>query len=300
MEITSGLDGEPQLPLREWACVHAELEWIYDQEVAPQYRDWTSRGQRRGYWAWYVRSGQARVVTGDGVVSQAEAGMWLFPPNEPLRQVFAPGTRILSVHFACQWPSGENMLAEGGGLVVSGARFPQLLRRAEQLERVVRRHFPEPDTRYYSRFADYEHFLEFQALFLRWLAVWLKARKVLGAQAGRMAGGDDRVLRAVRTLNNAALNAGFPKADLESETGLGEAHLGRLFFAEYAVSPRKYWEHRRLRHARASLETSSAPVKEIAYSLGFRSDAHFVVWFRDRVGQRPKEYRVMHREKDDS
>lgn len=285
----------PQLPLREWACVHAELVWIYESLVEPRFRDFQARG-RPGHWAWYIRAGQARVTPAHGgAVLEARPGEWIFPPEDGFRQEFSGDARILSVHFACQWPSGEDMLASGEGLVVPGERYPQLLRRAEQLEHLVSRHF-QPDTRHYSHFSEYEQFLDFQVVFLRWLSLWMRLRREYGARPNRLSVGDDRVLRAISSLNNAPLQDGFPQATLEAATGLGETHLGRLFFAEHGMTPRKYWEQRRLRVARASLETSNLPIKELAYSLGFRSDAHFVVWFRDRVGQRPKEYRTHHRE----
>jgi AraC-like DNA-binding protein len=33
------------------------------------------------------------------------------------------------------------------------------------------------------------------------------------------------------------------------------------------------------------------PIKEIAFRLNFRSDSHFVIWFRRLTASRPGEYR---------
>jgi len=67
--------------------------------------------------------------------------------------------------------------------------------------------------------------------------------------------------------------------------------LNQLFFAEFGMTSRKYWDRRRLEFAKQCLETSPMPVKELSYRLGFRSDSHFVVWFRRLTGSRPGEYR---------
>ena len=54
-------------------------------------------------------------------------------------------------------------------------------------------------------------------------------------------------------------------------------------------------EAQRLAAARGYLETSLMPIKEVAYSLGFRSDSHFMMWFKQHLGKRPMEYRNSHR-----
>ena len=33
------------------------------------------------------------------------------------------------------------------------------------------------------------------------------------------------------------------------------------------------------------------PMKEISFRLNFRSDSHFVIWFRRLTGSRPGDYR---------
>lgn len=67
--------------------------------------------------------------------------------------------------------------------------------------------------------------------------------------------------------------------------------LNQLFFAEFSLTTRKYWDRRRLDFAKQCLETSLMPMKEISYRLNFRSDSHFVVWFRRQTGSRPSDYR---------
>lgn len=285
----------PDLPLREWACIHSQLDWIYDHEVPAAYRDrWIDKSQG-GYSAWFLREGRVRVETVSGRTLEAGRGQWLFAPNEPLHQQFSDEARILSLHFLCQWPSGENILSETGGLVVEGKQFPLLEHKAVQLERMVRRHVPGAERQYASRFLDLDTFLAFHTLFLRWLRQWFRVFKSRGAGLSRLAADDDRLLRAVRCLNTAPLSDPLPHALLTQSSGLSAAHLNRLFVTEYGLTIRKSWDNRRLAFARTCLETSRMPVKEIAYNLGFKSDSHFMMWFKKHTGKRPKEYRQTHR-----
>lgn len=281
--------------MREWAYLRSQLEWIYDHEVPAAYREREVNKERSGYWAWYLREGFVSVFTSSGRRYEAGPGMWLFVPTEQMTQRFSADARILSLHFLCQWPSGENILSGNGGLVFAGAEHPALESKATRLERMVRRSLPEADTRYYSCFSDYEQFLSFHVLFHQWLIDWFGIQKQHGADFSRLLTKDDRLLKAMRCLNMAPLRDGLPQKALLKETGLGPAQLNRMFAAEYGMTVRKSWEQRRLKEAQCHLETSLMPVKEIAYSLGFRSDSHFMMWFKQLTGKRPKEYRQQHR-----
>lgn len=282
---------DPNLPLREWACIHAQLDWIYDHEVPAAYRDRLIDKGREGYSAWFLRQGHVHVETTSGHILEAGPGQWMFVPTEHLHQRFSQDARILSLHFLCQWPSGENILSETGGLVVDGSNFPLLEHKAVQLERMVRRHVPGAERHYASRFLDFDKFLAFHTLFLRWLRQWFQVQKSRGAGLSRLAAGDDRLLRAVRCLNTSPLSSPLPQALLEKLSGLSATHLNRLFVTEYGLTIRKSWDNRRLAFARTCLETSRMPVKEVAYNLGFKSDSHFMMWFKKHTGKRPKEYR---------
>jgi AraC-like DNA-binding protein len=285
----------PQVPLREWASIHTELHWIYDHEVPERYLNYRVEGPQSENRAWLINSGSARVITASGETSYAGPGTWLFPPRESFRQQFSAGAQILSIHFLCMWPSGEGLFSGRECVVVESRKHPALERRARQLEHMARKYLPEAGTRYYERLADYSRFLSLHTLFLKWLMIWVEVQKQAGIGFTRLSAGDDRVMRAIRCLNNAPLREGYPRDALMRETGLSEAHLNRLFYAEFGMTTAKCWEKRRLLDAKRYLETSHIPIKEIAYSLGFRSDSHFMLWFKKATGKRPTEYRKVHR-----
>lgn len=282
------------LPLHEWAALKAELVWIYDREVPPQMRNWQGPGNGMpGYRLWLIRRGRV-LMKRKSRIHEAGAGEWIVPVSQAREVSFSDDTHILSIHFLCQWPSGENILREVEGRKIASAARPELERLAVRLHRHLRRQFPasEPGAHVYShRASSCTDFLECQALFLRWLAAWIEAEVDAGARLTRLASGEDRPFQAARFLNQAPLGEGFPESGLQRETGLGMMRLNQLFLAEFGVTTRKYWDRRRLEAARQCLETSQMAMKEIACLLGFRSDSHFVVWFRRLAGRRPGDYR---------
>ena len=286
---------QPQLPFHEWACLRTELRWVYERAVS---RDvWHSDWDRRmGHWAWYVRQGHARIVSASGEYEAAE-GEWLFLPREVSHQDFADGTVLLSLHFLCQWPSGENIFANKGGARFDASEAPLLLSMGKRLERLVRRLFPEADVRFTKQRMAYPVFLNFQTYFMRWLHLWFQLQLKYGARLTRLEPGDDRPLRMARCLNEAPLDRGFPREWLREETGLSEVHVSRIFLREFGMTPRRYWEKRRFEFAKICLKTGTAPVKEVGYQLGFRSPSHFVDWFQKHAGASPKTYRLLEKKR---
>jgi AraC-like DNA-binding protein len=73
--------------------------------------------------------------------------------------------------------------------------------------------------------------------------------------------------------------------------GLSQSHLERLFTARYGITPRHFFERRRANVARQLIETTTAPIKEIAFRLGFSTLAHFSTWFRRSTGESPRQAR---------
>ena len=280
----------PILTFHQWSYLRSELIWIYDHPVPREFHH-AKWDRTEGHWAWYVRKGRAKVTSDSGTLT-ATAGMWLFVPREEAHQDFSPDIHLLSVYFLCQWPSGENLFVHKGGAVLKGSGYPQLARVAERLERLVRKNIPEADIRYATQTGDYSMFLRLQRQFFLWLDLWFKARISCGASLTRLHAGDDRAIRAIRCLNDAPLDRGFPLSWLMEETGgLSLSHLDRIFVQEFSLTTRKYWERRRMQEAKIYLETSMLPIKEIGHRTGFHSDAHFVIWFKRLVGQSPLQYR---------
>lgn len=282
----------PNLTLHEWACIRTELVWAYRHPPVSK-GTVTVCDHRHGNWAWFFEHGHGWVKSPSGQLD-VSAGMWLIPPREKVERFFSEDSSILSIHFDCQWPSGLEVIATTEGLALSGDRHPDLLRCGHRLERMVRKHFPgdmAAHTNQPRQSSDFELFLRFQAQFLNWMAAWYHVRVQNGASLTRLQTDDDRALRVLRCLNTAVIDGGYPRKELVAVAGLSEVHLNRVFLRAYGISPRKFWDNRQLQLAKRLLETSNAPVKEIAFRIGFRSVSHFVVWFRRFCGLPPGGFR---------
>jgi AraC-like DNA-binding protein len=280
------------LTLHEWACIRTELIWAYRHP--PLSKGTVSLcDHRHGNWAWYFERGYGWVKAPSGRLD-ASAGMWMIPPREKAERFFSEDCSIISIHFDCQWPSGLEVIASTQGLVIPDEAFPELLRRGRRLERMVRKHFPgdaAAHTNQPTQCSDFDLFLRFQAEFLNWMAGWYCVRVQNGARLSRRQTDDHRALRVLRCLNTALIDGGYPRKELVAAAGLSEVHLNRVFLRAYGISPRKFWDSRQLQVAKRLLETSNAPVKEIAFGIGFRSVSHFVVWFRRFCGLSPGVFR---------
>ena len=282
-----------QLPLHEWTSLRSELVWIYDRAVDPRYR--TARvNVQPGYRAWLIRRGSVAITSGRRRTI-ARPGTWVMLPETFTEQQFSSNAHIISVSFLCQWPSGEGLLRIHEPILAASRSYPALERDAQTCHRLLRRQFPDAggpeEMAYGNQSSDYMSFLRIHGLFQNWLADWFHCCMENAAQLTRLSSGDTRPFQAARCLNQAPLDRAFPAEWLQRETGLGLMRLNQLFFREFGLTTRKYWDRRRLDFARQCLETSAMPIKEISYRLNFRSDSHFVIWFRRLTGSRPGDYR---------
>ena len=63
------------------------------------------------------------------------------------------------------------------------------------------------------------------------------------------------------------------------------------FFDTFKTSPGKWLMTKRLEHARVLIETTEAPVSEVAANAGFKNTSHFVRIFKETYGKPPLQYR---------
>ncbi|HEY9250418.1 MAG TPA: helix-turn-helix domain-containing protein [Rariglobus sp.] len=280
----------PNRSLHEWASLQTELIWVYDQVIAPEFRHFSAAAERTGYWARYVRAGRIVLTGAEGRIV-AGPGQWLTGEREKGAIDVTDDAHILSIHFLCQWPTGDNFFGKTGVRMIKDAECPGLRRQAEILERSVRRRHGS-QAGYGREQAAYPDFLRQQALFLNWLATWCEALAAQGCQPAYGGSDDERLTRVVRRLNESPLAAGFPKALLRAEAKLSAGQLDLTFAQAFGLSPWRYWERRRLEHAKRRLAQVEIPVKQVAYELGFKSDAHFVAWFRRLAGDAPGRFRA--------
>ena len=102
---------------------------------------------------------------------------------------------------------------------------------------------------------------------------------------------DLTVRRAMRIIDG-SLASGLHLADLARSVDLSASRLWHMFRTQTGVSPAAYARRARMQRAAELLVLSKHSVKEIAFSVGFRSSSHFVRAFRRAYGMPPRQYRA--------
>lgn len=277
-------------PTLRWSSLRSELLWVWDAPVASTALH-VSDDHRHGYWVWLLREGKVTITMGDRMW-EAHAGQWLVSPHGSTVQHFSSDARILSIHFRCEWPTGENLFVQNDAVIFEAKDYPVLERSGSRLERLVSRHFPGVRIEFLQQETNYPVFLKMQQRFLQWLIDFFEVMTEQKRTLSRGGSGDERLWRAAEYLHTSPLDGPFPAEQLQRETSLGRAQLDRLFWKEFGTTTREYWERLKQESATASLESTSMSIKEIGYRLGFKQPSHFTKWFTRRTGKTPQHCRA--------
>lgn len=279
-------------PIHVWAGLRTELIWIYEGLVHPLNRR-RQTDHSQGYWVWLMQQGSVEVKFGRRVL-RAQAGDCLVTPHGLMQQTFSDDARILSLHFSCQWPTGERLFVESGGLVFRLSLHPVFLAKARGLARLVGSLMPVSTDVHFTRQAvPFSSFLLLQRLFTEWLQTFSETLVDLGyTYSAQNQSTDSRLLHAVRCMKEAPLSSEFPAEPIRQETGLGRSQLDRLFLQAFGMTTRSYWNRRKLESAKALLTTTVSPIKELGFRLGFKQASHFTKWFHTQTGLNPAAFRT--------
>lgn len=80
--------------------------------------------------------------------------------------------------------------------------------------------------------------------------------------------------------------------DLAKHLSLSVNYVGQLFKNQMNCSFHEYLNILRLKYACNLLATSDLPVKEVAYTAGYRSTEYFLYVFKKTMGMTPSQYRL--------
>jgi transcriptional regulator GlxA family with amidase domain len=99
-----------------------------------------------------------------------------------------------------------------------------------------------------------------------------------------------RVKRAIAYMD-ARIAEPITLCELGCAVGLSQMYFAARFRAATGLSPHACLLQRRVEHAKVLLSTTSLSVADIAFSVGFRTQAHFTTVFKRLVEETPNRWR---------
>ena len=179
--------------------------------------------------------------------------------------------------------------------MLPAADWPQLERRTRVLLRQVMRKFPGAANQLPWTTGNLSDYLALQDVFASWLREFVATMLASGATASRLGQVDSRVLQALQTLDDLPVNRPLDQTWLAGEVRLSPSQLDRLFGKQFGLTPRQYFDRRKLGRAMDLIRGAPLSIKQIAYETGFRSLPYFSRWFQARTGLSPRAFKKVGR-----
>ncbi|RKP55682.1 helix-turn-helix domain-containing protein [Pararobbsia silviterrae] len=101
-------------------------------------------------------------------------------------------------------------------------------------------------------------------------------------------------MRKVLAFIDANLGRPLSLQTIADASGLSKMHFAALFRASTGLSPSEFVAQRRIERAQDLLRTTPMQVVDVAFSLGFQTQAHFSTVFKRLIGEAPSEWRRRH------
>ncbi len=101
----------------------------------------------------------------------------------------------------------------------------------------------------------------------------------------------EQAVERAKIIMDEKINEEIDLCMLASQLNLSYSWFRKTFKDYTGLSPAKYFQQLKLRRAQRLLSDTSCSVKEIAYSLGYKSTEHFFSIFKKHAGCTPTAYR---------
>lgn len=283
-------ENQSELRYIDWNNLRYALQWVYEGPPSVRPKAQVVRHRFPGLAAWLITKGSVDI-SGDGVQFTAGPGEWVFPPFKSDRRQFSDDLEILSLRFEATWGGDNELYQEAAPHRCQSSDCPKLEQAARKLLRVAGQRMVESKNSMQFYPVNIHKHLRVHQTFLNWMQQYIATMDQLGVHPHQVQIVDERVRDACNYLDTLGFEITFREKALAEFVGISVAQLNRVFVKDLGVTPTAYLNERKLRAATQALVNTSAPIKQIAYELGFSDPAHFTNWFQHRAHHTPKEYR---------
>ncbi len=245
--------------------------------------------------AWRIEKGSVRIVGERSSAVRAQAGSWLLPAGDKILHDFSDDAIITSIRFKAHWPDNVPLYDDRQSVMFAARRFPKFEAATAQLQRLVSNfsHRRGGQLLLMHESLNFNQYQRLSRVMSRWIEVYAGVMARLGVPLGVTGQHDPRVAQARQAIEDLSMQQRLDERALAKTVGLSPSQLNRLFVASTGMTARAFAEKRRVDFAREKLITSTMPIKEIAYLLGFHHPSHFSAWCRKKLDVYPTEYRVL-------
>ena len=286
-----------KIKLMDWSRLRTELLWAYEgPPLSPHFHT----VEVDTVMCWLLLKGTVTAQSPTCGPITVKAGQWLFVAMDKTAHDFSPDAQIISLRLVIHWPTGQPLYNHHQWICFESSEYPQLLTHARKLikqaERIVKMS-PDPQqlrTRLASVPCEFEDYLTLENATLRWAHIYDRTMQKLGVKRMTITPIDGRVSECLKLLDQLPMDRQFNETQLARSPGLSLSQLNRIFVQAMNCTPKSYADNLRLNDTIKLLTTTPIPLKELAFTMGFKQPSHFASWFKKKTGLYPKEYRLQH------
>ncbi|MCM1331049.1 MAG: helix-turn-helix domain-containing protein [Bacteroides sp.] len=108
-----------------------------------------------------------------------------------------------------------------------------------------------------------------------------------------MKGNDEKLIKRISdTVNENLHDSAFNVEKLGEEVGMSRAHLNRKMKELFGMSPSEFLRNARMKQACELLKNDDLDISQVAFRVGFCTQAHFANSFKRFTGMPPSDYRA--------
>jgi AraC-like DNA-binding protein len=280
--------------MMDWSRLHTELVWAYE---GPPTRQQSSRQEYDMLMCWLLLKGSVEAQSISSGTIRAHAGQWVFMPSDKIAHRFSNDARIISLRMIVRWPDDKHLYPYDQWVILQSDDFPRLQRQTHVLINKTEK-ITQPTKRTKIEITKLAvlpctlaQYMDVKQATQRWVTLYDHAMQQSGIRRTPLEQVDPRVTEAIQLINNLPAERKFDEAQLAQNVGLSVGQLNRLFNQAINQTPKAYAEKLRLDDTLKLLVSSTMPLKELAYTMGFKQQSHFSNWFHKKTGKFPRQFR---------